>query len=138
VDRPRAVLGKVVGPAPSEYDQTQRESIDLWYVDHTHYVVGNIQALFTRSRISLRVSHVLPRQCPVHAMACARENVLGIVRPLLASLLLLTDPGYEGAGHGMPVPVKKPAGGGELDMIGRACNTLLRRRAAWASAASRC
>jgi hypothetical protein len=68
----------------------------------------------------------------------ARENVLGIVRPLLASLLLLTDPGYEGAGHGMPVPVKKPAGGGELDMIGRACNTLLRRRAAWASAASRC
>jgi hypothetical protein len=43
----------------------------------------------------------------VHAYA----NVLGVLRPFLDAMPVLADPGYEGAGHGVHVPVKKPAGG---------------------------
>jgi DDE superfamily endonuclease len=39
-----------------------------------------------------------------------------VLRPFLASLPVLADPGYEGAGHGVHVPVKKPAGVRELDI----------------------
>jgi hypothetical protein len=39
---------------------------------------------------------------------------------------VLADPGYEGAGHGVHVPVKKPAGVKELDIGTRARNALLR------------
>jgi hypothetical protein len=39
---------------------------------------------------------------------------------------VLADPGYEGAGHGVHVPVKKPAGVNELDINTRARNALLR------------
>jgi DDE superfamily endonuclease len=39
---------------------------------------------------------------------------------------VLADPGYEGAGHGVHVPVKKPAGSKELDIDTRARNALLR------------
>ncbi len=43
-----------------------------------------------------------------------------------ASHAVLADPGYEGAGHGVHVPVKKPAGVNELDINTRARNALLR------------
>ena len=48
----------------------------------------------------------------------------------LASLCLgpvpaLADPGYEGAGHGVHVPAKKPAGVKELDINTRTRNALL-------------
>jgi len=39
---------------------------------------------------------------------------------------MLADSGYEGAGHGVHVPVKKPAGGRELDLDTRTRNDLLR------------
>ena len=39
---------------------------------------------------------------------------------------MLADPGYEGAGHGVHVPVKKPAGVKDLDISTRARNALLR------------
>ena len=48
------------------------------------------------------------------------------MRPFLADLPVLADPGYEGAGHGIHVPVKKPAGVKELDLSTRARNALLR------------
>jgi hypothetical protein len=38
----------------------------------------------------------------------------------------LADPGYEGAGHGVHVPVKTPAAGKELDISTRTRNALLR------------
>jgi len=98
--------------------------IDLWYSGKTHDFGGNIQALFSPSGIPLWVSDVLPGN--VHDLAAARENVLGILRPFLASLPVLADPGYEGAGHGVHVPVKKPAGAGELDINARTRNALLR------------
>jgi DDE superfamily endonuclease len=39
---------------------------------------------------------------------------------------ILTDPDYEGAGHGVLVPFKQPAYGRELHVDNRAYNTLLR------------
>jgi hypothetical protein len=50
----------------------------------------------------------------------------GVIRPFLANLPVLADPGYEGAGHGVHVPVKKPAGVRELDVDTRSRNALIR------------
>jgi hypothetical protein len=60
----------------------------------------------------------------VHDLAAARENVLSVLRPFLGEMPVLADPGYEGAGHGVHVPVKKPAGVRELDIDTRARNAL--------------
>jgi hypothetical protein len=46
----------------------------------------------------------------VHDLSAARKNVLGVLRPFLAAMPVLADPGYEGAGCGVHLPVKKPAG----------------------------
>jgi hypothetical protein len=89
--------------------------IDLWYAGKIHDFGGHIQALFYPSGMPLRVSDVLPGN--VHDLAAARQNVLGVLRPFLEAMTVLADPGYEGAGHGIHVPVKKPAGVKELDMI---------------------
>ena len=51
---------------------------------------------------------------------------LGVLRPFLDAIPVLADPGYEGAGHGVHVPVKKRAGVKELDIDTRARNALLR------------
>src|SRR5512142_1284057 len=69
-------------------------------------------------------SRVLPVN--VQDLAAARENALGVLRPFLEAMRVLADPGYEGAGHGVHVPVKKPAGVKELDINTRARNALLR------------
>jgi hypothetical protein len=70
------------------------------------------------------VSDVLPGN--VHDLAAARENVLAVLRPFLEAMPCLADGGYEGAGHGVHVPVKKPAGVKELDINNRTRNALLR------------
>ena len=98
--------------------------IDLWYAGKTHDFGGNIQALFYPSGIRPWISDVLPGN--VHDLAAARENVLGVLRPFPDAMPVLADPGYEGAGHGVHVPVKKPAGVKELDIDTRARNALLR------------
>ncbi len=46
--------------------------------------------------------------------------------PFLETMPALADPGYEGAGHGVHVPVKKPPGVKELDINTRTRNALLR------------
>jgi hypothetical protein len=46
--------------------------------------------------------------------------------PLLKDLPVLADPGYEGAGVGIHVPVKKPPGVEELDINTRTRNALIR------------
>src|SRR5438034_331947 len=75
----------------------------------TRRLGGNIQALLYPSGIPMWVSDVLPGN--VHDLAAARENVLAVLRPFLEAMPALADLGYEGAGHGVHVPVKKPAGG---------------------------
>ncbi len=112
--------GKVVGTDRYREKTVSRKgkTIDLWYAGKTHDFGGNIQALFYPSGIPLWVSDVLPGN--VHDLAAARENVLGVLRPFLDAMPVLADPGYEGAGHGVHVPVKKPAGVKELDINTRA------------------
>jgi hypothetical protein len=90
----------------------------------THDLGGSIQALFYPSGIPLWVSDVLPGN--VRGLAAARENVLGALRPFLQAMPVLADPGYEGAGHGVHVPVMKPARVKEPGINTRAHNALLR------------
>ena len=118
--------GKVVDTDRCREKTVSRKgkAIDLWYAGKTHDFGGNIQALFYPCGIPLWISDVLPGN--VHDLAAARENVLGVLRPFLDAMPVLADPGYEGAGHGVHVPVKKPAGVKELDIDTRARNALLR------------
>jgi hypothetical protein len=118
--------GKVVDADRCREKTTSRkgQAIDLWYSGKTHDFGGNIQALFYPSGIPLWVSDVLPGH--VHDLAAARQNVLGVLRPFLAALPVLADLGYEGAGCGVHVPVKKPAGVKEPGLSARARNALLR------------
>jgi hypothetical protein len=74
--------------------------------------------------VPLWVSPALPGG--VHDLTAAREHVLPGLRPYLADLPVLADSGYDGAGHGIHVPVKRPVGGGELDADTRTRNALLR------------
>jgi hypothetical protein len=100
------------------------KEIDRWYSGKVHAFGGNIQALFTPRGIPLWVSDVLPGG--VHDITAAREHLLAIARPYLKNLPVLADSGYEGAGAGVHVPVKKPAGCRELDINTRTRNDLLR------------
>ena len=52
----------------------------------------------------------------MHDLAAAWENVLGVLRPFVDAMPVLTAPGYDGAGHGVHVAAKKPAGIKELDI----------------------
>jgi DDE superfamily endonuclease len=97
--------------------------IDLRYSGKKHDFGGNIQAVFYPDGIPMRVSDVLPGN--VHDLSAARENVLGVLRPFLDAMPALADCGYEGAGHGIHVPVKRPAGVKELDIGTRTRNALL-------------
>jgi hypothetical protein len=98
--------------------------IDRWYSGKAHHPGGNIQALAAPGGVPLWVSDVLPGS--THDLTAAREHVLPQARPYLTDVPLLADSGYEGAGAGVHVPVKKPAGGGELDPDAKTRNALLR------------
>jgi hypothetical protein len=108
--------GKVVASDRCQEKTLSRKGreIDLWYSGKAHDFGGNVQALFYPDGIPMWVSDVLPGN--VHDLAAARENVLAVLRPFLEAMPCLADGGYEGAGHGVHVPVKKPAGVKELDI----------------------
>jgi hypothetical protein len=74
-------------------------------------------------RRPLWVSGVLPGS--THDLTAARELVLPQARPCLKKLPILADSGYQGAGAGVLVPVKKPARS-ELDIDTKTRNALLR------------
>ena len=97
--------------------------IDSWYSGKAHHCGGNIQALAAPRGVPLWVSDVVPGS--VHDLTAARELVLPQARPYLKNLPFLADSGYEGAGAGVHVPVKKPAKG-ELDPDTKTRNALLR------------
>ena len=84
---------------------------------------GNVQALSAPRGVPLWVSDVLPGS--THDLTAARELVLPEARPYLKDLPILADSGYEGAGVGVYVPVKKPARS-ELDTDAKTRNALLR------------
>jgi hypothetical protein len=99
------------------------KEIDKWYSGKAHEPAGNVQALAAPGGVPLWVSGVLPGS--THDLTAAREMVLPQARPYLKKLPILADSGYEGAGAGVLVPVKKPARG-ELDINTRTRNALLR------------
>ena len=65
--------------------------------------------------IPLWVSPVLPGG--VHDISATREHLLVTLWPFLKDLPVLADSGYEGAGDGVHIPVRKPTGGRELDPV---------------------
>jgi DDE superfamily endonuclease len=100
------------------------KQIDAWYAGKTRDFGGLIQALMNPRGIPLWVSDVMPGS--VHDLTAARELVLAILAPYQGDLPVLADGGYEGAGHGVLVPVKTPKDGGALDPDTRTYNKLLR------------
>jgi len=63
----------------------------------------------------------------VHDLTAARLHALPALYHAAASgLPVLADPGYDGAGIGICIPVKQPAGGRDLDINTRTRNALLR------------
>ena len=99
------------------------KEIDAWYSGKAHEAAGNVQALAAPGGVPLWISDVLPGS--THDVTAARELVLPQARPYLKDLPFLADSGYEGAGAGVHVPVKKPARG-ELDADTKTRNALLR------------
>jgi hypothetical protein len=101
------------------------ETIDAWYSGKTHDFGGNIQAVMRPDGFPIWVSDVEPGS--VHDLRVAREHALGALYAAAArGLPTLADPGYDGAGHGVFTPVKRPADGHHLHVNNRTYNMLLR------------
>lgn len=117
--------GKIVsaGRCHQKTVSQKGREIDLWYSGKKKDFGGNIQALFYPGGLPMWVSDVLPGN--VHDLAAAREMVLPVLRNYLAKMPCLADCGYEGAGHGILTPVKRPKGVKELDINARTRNMLL-------------
>ena len=118
--------GKVVDSDRCHEKTTSRKGaeIDLWYSGKRHDFGGNIQAVFYPDGKPMWVSDVLPGN--VNDLAAARKSVLETLRLFVEKMPALADGGYEGAGHGVLTPVKKPAGMKELDINARTRNALIR------------
>jgi hypothetical protein len=99
--------------------------IDLWYSGKAHTHGGNIQAVLAPGGFPLWVSPAEPGS--VHDITAARTHVLPVLyRAAATGLPTLADPGYDGAGIGIHIPVKQPADGRELDINTRTRNALQR------------
>ena len=118
--------GKIVSADRCHEKTVSRKGreIDLWYSGKKKDFGGNIQALFYPDGKPMWVSDVLPGN--VNDLAAARESVLAELRLFVEQMPALADGGYEGAGHGVIAPVKKPAGTKELDINARTRNALIR------------
>jgi len=99
--------------------------IDLWYSGKAHTHGGNIQAVLAPGGFPLWVSPAEPGS--VHDLTAARAHALpALYLAAAADLPTLADPGYEGAGIGILIPVKQPPGGRELDVNNRTRNAIQR------------
>jgi DDE superfamily endonuclease len=101
------------------------ELIDVWYSGKAHTHGGNIQAVIAPNGFPLWVSEAEPGS--VHDITAARLHALpGLYRAAATGLPTLADPGYDGAGIGIHIPVKQPADGRDLDIGTRTRNAMLR------------
>jgi hypothetical protein len=101
------------------------EVIDLWYSGKAHSHGGNIQAVLAPGGFPLWVSQVEPGSA--NDITAARLHALpALYRAAAQGLPTLADPGYEGAGIGIHIPVKQPAGGLDLDINTRTRNAIQR------------
>jgi DDE superfamily endonuclease len=103
----------------------QGEVIDLWYSGKAHGHGGNIQAVLAPDGFPLWVSEVEPGS--VHDITAARAHALpALYQAAATDLPALADPGYEGAGIGILIPVRQQPGGRELNVNNRTRNALQR------------
>jgi hypothetical protein len=101
------------------------EVIDLWYSGKAHTHGGNIQAVLAPDGFPLWVSPAEPGS--VHDITAARIHALpALYQAAAAALPTLADPGYDGAGIGVHIPVRQPAGGRDLDINTRTRNAIQR------------
>jgi hypothetical protein len=101
------------------------EVTGLWYSGKAHAHGGNIQAIFAPDGFPLWASPAEPGS--VHEITAARAHALPALYPAAAAgLPILADPGYDGAGIGIHIPVRQPPGGQDLDINTRARNALQR------------
>ena len=101
------------------------EVIDLWYSGKAHAHGGNVQAVTAPDGFPLWLSEVQPGS--VHDITAARIHALpALYQAAAAGLPALADPGYDGAGLGILIPVRQPPGGRELDINTRTRNALQR------------
>ena len=125
---PHVILDGTVIPADRCKEQAisvKGEVIDLWYSGKAHVHGGNIQAVIAPDGFPLWVSEAEPGS--MHDITAARLHALPALYSAAASgLPALADPGYDGAGIGIHIPVKQPPGGQELDIDTRTRNALLR------------
>jgi hypothetical protein len=99
--------------------------IDLWYSGKAHCHGGNIQAVTAPDGFPLWISPAEPGS--MHDITAARTHALpALYRAAATGLPTLADPGYDGAGIGIHIPVKQPADGQELDIGTRTRNALQR------------
>jgi DDE superfamily endonuclease len=125
---PHVVLDGTVIPADRCKEPSvsvKGEVIDVWYSGKAHCHGGNIQAVLAPGGFPLWVSDAEPGS--VHDLTAARIHALpALYRAAAAGLPALADLGYDGAGIGVHIPVKQPAGGRELDIGTRTCNAIQR------------
>jgi DDE superfamily endonuclease len=101
------------------------EVVDLWYSGKAHCHGGNVQAVAAPDGFPLWVSEVEPGS--VHDITAARAHALpALYHAAATGLRTLADPGYEGAGIGILIPVKQPPDGRELDVNTRTRNAIQR------------
>jgi len=125
---PHVILDGTVIPGDRCREKTlsvRGEVIDVWYSGKAHVHGGNIQAVMAPDGFPLWVSPAEPGS--VHDITAARQHALPALYPAAAAgLPTLADPGYDGAGIGIHIPVRHPADGRDLDIDTRTRNALLR------------
>jgi hypothetical protein len=125
---PHVILDGKIIPADRCRETTisvRGEVIDLWYSGKAHTHGGNIQAVLAPDGFPLWVSEVEPGS--VHDITAARIHALpALYHAAAADLPTLADPGYDGAGIGINIPVKQPPGERDLDINTRTRNAIQR------------
>jgi hypothetical protein len=101
------------------------EATGLRYSGKAHAHGGNIQAVPAPDGFPLRVSQAEPG--PVHDITAARAHALPVLyRAAATGLPALADPGYDGAGTGIYIPLKQPPRNREPDTGSRTRNAIWR------------
>jgi hypothetical protein len=103
------------------------ETINAWYSGKHRAPGGNVQAVMRPDGVPIWVSDVAPGHR--HDLTVARDaGAIGALNWAASELNLpaMADSGYDGAGHGIKVPVKQPADGQVLATDSQAYNTLHR------------
>ena len=125
---PHVILDGKIIPADRCKEKTtsvKGEAIDLWYSGKAHCHGGNIQAVCAPDGFPLWISDAEPGS--VHDITAARIHALpALYRAAAHGLPALADPGYDGIGIGIRVPVRQPADGRDLDISTRTRDALQR------------